>query len=150
MRAERLRKGDLLFRGKACGRKIRRSETFHQLFREKFHQRAAIVLRRVDDLHQCRPAPGPHSEKTAAESRTLLAAQLGWVPITKSERARYRPIARLGRSVEHERVGWIERDGAQELHKRGPPSFGSSHEGETKASFRSRRSVLSVAVRRTR
>ena len=58
-----------------------------------------------------------------------MPVERGRIPIAEPERARHRPVAGLRRHVEDERVGWIERDGAQQLHRRGPPSFGSSQEG---------------------
>src|SRR6185437_6673212 len=150
MHAERLRKGDFLFRSKARRNKIGCAEPFDKLPRKERHQRSAIVLGRGDDLRQGRPAPGLHSEEAAAERRTILAVQLRRIPIAKAERTRHRPIARLSRHVEHERIGRIERNGAQELHTRSPPGFGSNQEGEAKASRRSRRTVLFVPIRRTR
>src|SRR5437763_4386657 len=144
MRAELFHKGDFLFGGNARDCKIRRAEAVDKLRGQKFHQVSAIVLRRVDDLHQRRPAPRPHPKKATAERRPILAGQPGRIAVVEPERARYGPVPRLGRRVEHERVGWIERDGAQELHRRGPPSFGSNHDGAASALTRSYRPVLAA------
>src|SRR5262249_51530318 len=99
VRAKRLCKGDFLLRGKARGRKIRRPESLDKLSRKDFYQPPAIILGHVDNLRQRRPAPGLHSEKTAAKRRTLLAVQLCRIPIAKAECARHRPISRRRRHV---------------------------------------------------
>ena len=65
----------------------------------------------------------------AAKRRARLAFELRRILVPEHERARHRPFAGLGRALEHERVGRIEPDGADQLHDRGPRVFGSSHDG---------------------
>ena len=75
--------------------------------------------------------------KPLRKAERSLPVSLAGIPVAEAERARHGPVAGFRRHVEHERVGWIKRDGAQELHRRGPPSFGSSQEGAAKAFTRS-------------
>src|SRR5205085_11180879 len=96
---------------------------------QKLHQRTAILLRGVDDLHQRRPAPRLHAEEAAAECRAVLSRERSRIAVAEAKRARHRPVARFRRHVEHKRVGGIERDGTQQFHSSGPPVFGSSHVG---------------------
>jgi hypothetical protein len=128
----------LLGRGPRC-RKIGRTKAIDQLLGKKLHQTAAIRFSCVNDLHQCRPAPRLDPEEATAKSRPILASQTGRIPVVEPERARHGPVARFRCHVEHEGVRWIERDGAQELHRRGPPVAGSSHDGTASAGTNSRR-----------
>ena len=70
-------------------------------------------------------------ERKAARALPLQARH---VHRREREGARHRPFAGLRRALEHERVGRVEPDGAQQLHERGPPVAGSSQEGVASAS----------------
>ena len=71
-----------------------------------------------------------HAEKAAAEtpSAPCLRAIAGSL-FQNTKAPGHRPFARLGRLLEHERIGRIEPYGAQELHARGPSSAGSNQAG---------------------
>ena len=91
-------------------------------FGQRLDRGGAIVVARFDDLHQGRPAERSDAEKSAAERRARLALRASRIGVGEHERARHRPLARLRRALEHEGVGRIEPDGAQELHRPfGPP-----------------------------
>ena len=77
MRAQRFHEGDLLLRRWPRGRQIRCAELVHELAGEEIDERAAIFRRGVDDLHQCRPAPGLHAEKAAAKCGAILSGERG-------------------------------------------------------------------------
>src|SRR5262249_25432088 len=124
-------------------------EFFLELFRERLDHLGAILLARLDDLHQRRPAERRDAKKAATEGRALLAGELGRVDVGEHEGAGHRPFAGLGRPLEHEGVGRIGPDGAQKLHRRGPPLSGSSQDGEFNARSSERRSTSAFPMRRT-
>ena len=62
---------------------------------------------------RCRGTPPRNAERA-------LPSSFADVRVPEHERARHRPFAGLGGALEHERVGRIEPDGAQQLHVRGP------------------------------
>ena len=83
---------------------------------------ASTICTSVDQPSDCTPRK---PERNAARSLPSIAAGSA---IPEHEGAGHRPFARLGRALEHEGVGRIEPDGAQQLHLRGPPVSGSSHD----------------------
>ena len=149
MIAERLGERDLFFRRRARRRDVGRAEVRDQLLREPFDQGRAIRRARLDDLHQRRPAERLDAEKPAAERRARLALERVGIRVPERERARHRPFAGLGGPLEHERVGGIEPDGADQLHVRGPPLFGSSQDGTPSADASAMRCASVLPARRT-
>src|SRR4029077_20828006 len=109
---------------------------------------------------QGRPSERLDPEKRTAKRRARLALQFRHVLVPENKRAGHCPLAGLTRAREHERIGRIEPDGADQFHARGPRVVGSSHEGapSSAASFlratsalprrRSSRSPLSSMSRR--
>ena len=89
----------------------------------------AIVLARLDDLHQRRPAERCDAEKPARNAARALPSQRRRIVVPEHEGAGHRPFAGLRRMLEHEGVGRIEPDGAQQFHSRGPRVAGSSQDG---------------------
>ena len=111
--------------------------------------RCAVCLACLDDLHQRRPAERVDAEKRAAKGRARLAFQLRHILVPEHESARHRPFAGLGGALEHERVGRIEPDGAQQFHVFGPRVFGSSHDGAASSGMSFLRSTSTLPMRRT-
>ena len=74
MRAERLRKGDLLCRGGPRNGHVRRTEEINELPGKELNQRLTVVLGRRNNLRQRRPSPGLHAEKAASEGGAGLSA----------------------------------------------------------------------------
>ena len=124
LRAERLRKGDFLFRGSGAPLRDPARRTARPVARQQLHQRPRDPLRSRRRSAPVSTSPRIARRESRCETPNAPCPQLGRIAIPERERARHRPFAGLRRHVEHERVGWIERDGAQELHSRGPPSFG--------------------------
>ena len=148
--AERGGEGDLLLRGGTRGREIGRAEMLLEVPGQRFDDGCAIGFARFDDLRQRRPAERLHAEEAAAEGGAWRSIERGRVGMAEHEGARDRPFARLSRTIEHECVGRIEADGAQELHRRGPPLSGSSQDATVSAPTSARRSGWPPPVRRTR
>src|SRR5262249_61736190 len=67
--AERGRERDLLFRRRARGGEVGGAETLVQLPRQRGDQPLAILLRRLHDLHQRRPAERGYAQEPAAKGR---------------------------------------------------------------------------------
>src|SRR5205085_3331786 len=84
------------------------------------------------------------AKEAGAERNAGLALEARRIGAEEREAARHRPLARLGRVREHEGVGRIEPDGAQQLHPRGPAVAGSSQVGA--ASAGSKRCFLTVSL----
>ena len=140
MIAERGGKGDLLLGRRTRGCEIGSTEALDQPLRQQLDGRRAVLLARLDDLHQRRPAERVDAEKARAKRRARLAFQRRRIEVRERERPRDGPFAGLGGLLEHEGIGRIEPDGAQQLHVRGPPVAGSSHDGTASAAARSCRS----------
>ena len=105
LRAQRFGEGDLFFRRCARRRQIGRAEVLDQLLRQRFDQRGALAGVGLDDLHQRRPPERFDAEEAAAERRARLAFdQSVGIAVPEREGARHRPLARLGRALEHESV----------------------------------------------
>ena len=77
---------------------------------------AWTICTSVDQPQDCTP------RKPLRNAVRSLPSSAARIAVTEAERARHRPVARLRRHVEHKRVGGIERDGAQQFHRRGPPA----------------------------
>ena len=99
-----------------------RAEMRHELLRQRVDRGEAVVVARLDDLHQRRPAERGDAEKARAERRARLAFERRRIVVGEHEGAGHRPFAGLRRLLEHERVGGVEPDGAEELHA--GPYFG--------------------------
>ena len=121
MIAERRGERDLLLGRGRARREIGRAEVRDELLRQR------STAPRDPPRSPRRSAPASTSRATRRrESRRgrprapCLRASAGSA-FAEHERARHRPFAGLGRALEHEGVGRIEPDGAQQLHERGPP-----------------------------
>ena len=77
--------------------------------------------------------------RAAFRSGFLGVPSLGWSTLVQ-----------IVDASEADRVGRIEPDGAQKLHRRGPPVAGSSHDGCASARASERRSAVAAAMRRRR
>ena len=120
-----------------------------QLRREPIDDVPAISLVRFDDLSQRRAAERAQSQKAGAECGARLALQACRVAMRKGEGARHGPFTGLRRLIENERIRRIEPDGAQQLHRRGPPVVGSSQDGMSSAGSNFRRVRSPVAPNTT-
>ena len=149
--AERGRERDLLLGRAAGGGDIRRAEALVQLPAQRADERVTIRLACFHDLHQRRPAERGHAEKAAAKGRARFAIERIGIGMREHEGPRDRPLAGIGGALEHESVRGIKPNGAQKLHRRGPPVAGSSHDGSASACRSERRSgpPALVAMRRT-
>ena len=80
---------------------------------------ASTICTKVDQPSEATPRK---PERNAARA---LPSSLSGSPSAEHEGAGHRPFAGLGRALEHEGVGWIEPDGAQQFHAAvGPPRLG--------------------------
>ena len=112
VRAERLCKGDFLFRSGPRNCHVRCAEPIDKLSGKELDQHLAIVLGCRNDLRERRPSPGLHAKKAAAEGCTCLSAQLRRILTAEAEGAGDGRFAWHCRHVEHEGVGGIQGDRA--------------------------------------
>src|SRR3569623_1874334 len=127
--AKRFGKADLLLRRQPCGREVRSAEPIAKLLREQFNHSCAIAIGRLDDLHQRRPSPRLEPEKSTTKRRPRPALQRAGIVSPKPESARHCPLPRFRCRIEHKRIRGIEGNRPKQLHSRGPPVCGSSHDG---------------------
>ena len=127
---------------------VGRAEMRGQMFRQCVDDGQPVGVVRFDDLHQRRPAERSNTEKAAAERRARLAFQCRRVAVPEGKGARHRPLARLGRLLEHESVRGIEADGAQQFHVRGPFVAGSNQDGAASFGKNFLRSISALPARR--
>jgi hypothetical protein len=118
--AERGGEGDLLLSRDPPGRQVRRAEMTDQPLRQRFNRLQPIVLARVDDHRQRRPAEGADAEETGMKSSARLRAKLCRIETREGEGAGDGPLAGLGGLGEDERVRGVDPNGAQQLHLEGP------------------------------
>src|SRR5262249_24721330 len=147
---ERSRERNLFRRGGTRGREIGRPEPLDQTLCKHFDDCGAVVLARLDDLHQGRPTERIDAEEAAAKGRARLADEPLRVDAKERESAGDCPFAGFGRLTEHEGVRRIEANGFDELHSRGPPVSASSHAVSASLAINGRRSTSLFGARRTR
>ena len=117
--------------------------------RQRIDRRGAVVFARLDDLHQRRPAERADAEKSAAERRCAPCLRAPPDRCPRTRKRRTPPIRRARPPLEHECIGRIEPDGAQQLHERGPLVSGSSQAGSASRGSSALRSTSILPMRRT-
>ena len=124
-----------------------------RLLRQRLDQRGAIVLARLDDLHQRRPAERRHAEEAAAEGGARLAVER--IADRRPQNMKAPETAHSPGSAARSNTNVS--DGSSRMVRKsfttaaGPPVAGSSHDGAASArQAASRRSAVEpVPMRRT-
>ena len=127
-------KVDLLLSRRSCHLQIGRSKLLLEVLRQHIHGAPTFLLGRLNDLYQGRPAKGLNAKKAAAELSFRLARERAWVNAGEYESPGDGALSGLCGGLEHKRVGGIEANGAQSLHRCRLSLSWSSPVGEANAS----------------